>query len=110
MALFKHIKTGKKYVKLSDKVSFKEGILKKALVIFEPFDKCSCHEYLISTKEDVEKDFEALPETVYSRTDEFERKLDILLEDFNDLSYSNLADSLQYYADMLTRKYNQENA
>lgn len=109
MALLRHTKTGKKYTKLSDKVSSKEGILKKASVILELLDKCKEREYIISTNEDIEKDFIAMPDTSASRTYEFERKLDILLEDFNDLSYENIADSLQYYADMLMRKHNKEN-
>lgn len=109
MALLRHIKTGKKYTKLSYKVPFKEGILKKVLVILELLDKCKEREYIISTNEDIEKDFVAMPDTAASRTYEFERKLDILIEDFNDLSYENIADSLQYYADMFMRKHNQEN-
>lgn len=61
------------------------------------------------TKEDFDEHFVEVPETEFSRKDEFEKRLDLLLEDYTDLSYEELSDSLQYYADMLKRKDNQEN-
>jgi uncharacterized protein (DUF433 family) len=33
-----------------------------------------------------------------SRISDFETKLDTLIDDFNDVSYEDLADSLEYYS------------
>lgn len=38
------------------------------------------------------------------RIDEFETKLDSLLEEFEDVSYDELGDSLEYYANMYQKK------
>ena len=38
------------------------------------------------------------------RIEEFETKMDALLEEFSDISYEELADSLEYYSDNLRRK------
>ena len=105
MAVFKHIKSGKLYRKLSDKFMFKEnGIWKKALVLYEALYQNPVSQHFSRTKEDFEEHFVEVPET-----DEFEKRLDLLLDDFPELPYDELSDSLQYYADMLQRKYNQEN-
>lgn len=109
MAVFKHIKSGKLYRKLSDKFMFKEnGILKKALVLYEALYKNQDSQYFSRTKEDFEEHFVEVHEIEFSRKDEFEKRLDLLLED-TAMSYEELSDSLQYYADMLKLKYNQEN-
>ena len=109
MAVFKHIKSGKLYRKLSDKFMFKEnGIWKKALVLYEALYQNPDSQHFSRTKEDFEEHFVEVPEAEFSRKDEFEKRLDLLLEDFNDQSYEELSDSLQYYADMLKRKDNQE--
>jgi len=42
------------------------------------------------------------------RIDEFEQKLDALLEEFKDVSYIELADSLEYYASKMQVKSNRE--
>ena len=110
MAVFKHIKSGKLYRKLSDKFMFKEnGIWKKALVLYEALYKNPDSQHFSRTKEDFDEHFVEVPETEFSRKDEFEKRLDLLLDDYTDMSYEELSDSLQYYADMLKRKYNQEN-
>lgn len=110
MAVFKHIKSGKLYRKLSDKFMFKEnGIWKKALVLYEALHQNPDSQYFSRTKEDFEEHFVEVPEAEFSLKDEFEKRLDLLIEYFPDLSYEELADSLQYYADMLQRKYNEEN-
>ena len=109
MAVFKHIKSGKLYRKLSDKFMFKEnGIWKKALVLYEAMYQNQDSQYFSRTKEDFEEYFVEVPETEFSRKDEFEKRLDLLIEDFPELPYDELSDSLQYYADMLQRKYNLE--
>ena len=110
MAVFKHIKSGKLYRKLSDKFMFKEnGIWKKALVLYEALYKNQDSQYFSRTKEDFEEHFVEVPEAEFSLKDEFEKRLDLLLDDFTEVSYDELSDSLQYYADMLKRKYNEEN-
>lgn len=110
MAVFKHIKSGKLYRKLSGKFMFKEnGIWKKALVLYEALYQNQDSKYFSRTKEDFEEHFVEVPETEFSRKDEFEKRLDLLIEDFPELPYVELSDSLQYYADMLQRKYNEEN-
>ena len=109
MAVFKHIKSGKLYRKLSDKFMFKEnGIWKKALVLYEALYQNPDSQYFSRTKEDFDEHFVEVPETEFSRKDEFEKRLDLLLEDYTDMTYEELSDSLQYYADMLQRKYNLE--
>ena len=40
------------------------------------------------------------------RVDEFESKLDKLLEEFNDVECEDLADSLEYYSDTFRAKAN----
>jgi hypothetical protein len=108
MAVFKHIKSGKLYRKLSDKFMFKEnGIWKKALVLYEALYQNPDSQHFSRTKEDFEGHFVEVSETEFSRIDEFEKRLDLLLEDYTDLSYEELSDSLQYYADMLPRNHNQ---
>lgn len=110
MAVFKHIKYGKLYRKLSDKFMFKEnGIWKKALVLYEALYKNPDSQYFSRTKEDFEEHFVEVPEDIFSRKDEFEKRLDLLIEDFPDLSYEELADSLLYYSGMYQLKHNQEN-
>ena len=110
MAVFKHINSGKLYRKLSDKFMFKEnGIWKKALVLYEALYKNPDSKYFSRTKEDFDEHFVEVTETEFSRKDELEKRLDLLLEDYTDLSYEELSDSMQYYADMLKRKDNQEN-
>lgn len=110
MAVFKHIKSGKLYRKLSDKFMFKEnGIWRKALVLYEALYQNPDSQHFSRTKEDFEEHFVEVPETEFSRKDEFEKRLDLLLDDFSEVSYDELSDSLQYYADMLQRKYNEEN-
>lgn len=110
MAVFKHIKSGKLYRKLSDKFMFKEnGIWRKALVLYEALYQNQDSQYFSRTKEDFEEHFVEVSETEFSRKDEFEKWLDLLLDDFSEVSYDELSDSLQYYADMLQRKYNEEN-
>ena len=110
MAVFKHIKSGKLYRKLSDKFMFKEnGIWKKALVLYEALYQNPDSQHFSRTKEDFDEHFVEVPETEFSRKDEFEKRLDLLLYDYTDLSYEELSDSLRYYADMLQRKYNEEN-
>lgn len=42
------------------------------------------------------------------RIDEFEQKMDALLEEFNDVPCSELADSLEYYASSMQAKANRE--
>ena len=42
------------------------------------------------------------------RIDEFEQKLDALLEEFNDVPCSDLADSLEYYYQDMQAKANRE--
>ena len=107
MAVFKHIKSGKLYRKLSDKFMFKEnGIWKKALVLYEALYNNQGSQHFYRTKEDLEEHFVEVPETEFSRKDEFEKRLDLLIDDFSELPYDELSDSLQYYADMLQRKYN----
>ena len=44
------------------------------------------------------------------RLDEFETRIDELLEEFTDISYEELADSLEYYSDSLRAKANRENS
>ena len=102
MAVFKHIKSGKLYRKLSDKFMFKEnGIWKKALVLYEALYQNPDSQHFSRTKEDFEEHFVEVPEAEFSRKDEFEKRLDLLLYDFQELPYDELSDSLQYYADML---------
>ena len=43
------------------------------------------------------------------RLDEFETKLDKLLEEFTDIDYDELADSLEYYSDTFRAKANRNN-
>lgn len=38
------------------------------------------------------------------RTEQFEAKLDELIREFSDLSYSDLEASFEFYADMMARK------
>ena len=45
-----------------------------------------------------------------ARIDEFEKELDELLEKYNDLSYNDLADSLEYYSSEYSMKAERENA
>lgn len=40
------------------------------------------------------------------RIDKFEQELDSLITKYSDLSYEEIADSLEYYADMYRRKAN----
>lgn len=109
MAVFKHIKSGKLYRKLSDKFMFKEnGIWKKALVLYEALYQNPDSQHFSRTKEDFEEHFVEVPETEFSRKDEFEKRLDLLIDDFSDLSYEELADSLLYYSGMYQLKHNQE--
>ena len=109
MAVFKHIKSGKLYRKLSDKFMFKEnGIWKKALVLYEALYKNQDSQYFSRTKEDFEEHFVEVPEAEFSLKDEFEKRLDLLIEDFPDLPYEELADSLSYYSGMHQLKHNQE--
>lgn len=109
MAVFKHIKSGKLYRKLSDKFMFKEnGIWKKALVLYEALYKNPDSQHFSRTKEDFEEHFVEVPETEFSRKDEFEKRLDLLIDDFSDLSYEELAESLLYYSGMYQLKHNQE--
>ena len=42
------------------------------------------------------------------RIEEFEKKMDELLEEFSDMSYEELADSLEYYLNMVLSKRNRE--
>lgn len=44
------------------------------------------------------------------RLDEFEKRMDELLEEFTDISYEELADSLEYYADAYRAKANRDNS
>ena len=105
MAVFKHIKSGKLYRKLSDKFMFKEnGIWKKALVLYEALYQNPDSQHFSRTKVDFEENFVEVPETEFSRKDEFEKRLDLLIADFSDLTSETIYDSLQYYADMLRRQ------
>ena len=105
MAVFKHIKSGKLYRKLSDKFMFKEnGIWKKALVLYEALYQNQDSQYFSRTKEDFEEHFVEVSETEFSRKDEFEKILDLLIEDFSDLTYEIISDSLRHYAGMLKRQ------
>ena len=109
MAVFKHIKSGKLYRKLSDKFMFKDnGIWKKALVLYEALYNNQDSQYFSRTKEDFEEHFVEVPDAEFSLKDEFEKRLDLLIEDFPDLSYEELADSLSYYSGMYQLKHNQE--
>lgn len=47
---------------------------------------------------------------ISSRVDEFEKRLDTLIEDFSDLSCSDIADSLDYYSSMYQQKANRDNS
>ena len=40
------------------------------------------------------------------RQDEFEQKLDKLIDEFADMEYEDIADSLEYYASMYNQKAN----
>ena len=105
MAVFKHIKSGKLYRKLSDKFMLKEnGIWKKALVLYEALYQNPDNQRFSRTKEDFEEHFVEVPETEFSRKDEFEKRLDLLIDDFSDLTSETIYDSLQYYSDMLRRQ------
>lgn len=105
MAVFKHIKSGKLYRKLSDKSMFKEnGIWKKALVLYEALYQNRCSQHFSRTKEDFDEYFVEVTDAEFSRKDEFEKRLDLFIEDFSDLSSETISDSLQYYADMLRRQ------
>ena len=42
------------------------------------------------------------------RQDEFEQKLDKLIDEFSDVEYEDIADSLEYYASMYNQKANAE--
>ena len=42
------------------------------------------------------------------RQDEFEQKLDKLIDEFADMEYEDIADSLGYYASMYQQKANTE--
>jgi uncharacterized protein (DUF433 family) len=42
------------------------------------------------------------------RQDEFERRLDKLIEEFSDMEYEDIAESLEYYASMYQQKANTE--
>jgi uncharacterized protein (DUF433 family) len=42
------------------------------------------------------------------RQDEFERRLDKLIEEFSDMEYEDIAESLEYYASMYKQKANTE--
>ena len=88
---------------------FKEnGIWKKALVLYEALYQNSYSKYFSRTKEDFEEHFVEVPDVAFSRKDEFEKRLDLLIEDFTDLSYEELADSLLYYSGMYQLKHNKE--
>lgn len=105
MAVFKHIKSGKLYRKLSDKFMFKEnGIWKKALVLYEALYQNQDSQYFSRTKEDFEENFVEVTDVEFSRKDEFEKRLDLLIEDFSDLTSETIYDSLQYYTDMIKRQ------
>ena len=105
MIVFKHIKSGKLYRKLSDKFMFKEnGIWKKALELYEALYQNPNSRHFSRTKEDFEEHFIEVHDAEFSRKDEFEKRLDLLLEDFSDLTSDEITDSLQYYADMLKRQ------
>lgn len=41
---------------------------------------------------------------VLKRVDKFEQELDSLITKYSDLSYEEIADSLEYYCDMYRRK------
>lgn len=43
---------------------------------------------------------------VLKQIDKFEQELDSLITKYSDLSYEELADSLEYYSDMCRRKEN----
>lgn len=109
MAVFKHIKSGKLYRKLSDKFMFKEnGIWKKALVLYEALYQNPDSQHFLRTKEDFDAHFIEVPDAEFSRKDEFEKRLDLLIDDFSDMSYEELADSLLFYSGMYQLKHNQE--
>lgn len=42
-----------------------------------------------------------------TRREEFEKKLDALLDEFSDMDFEEIADSLDYYASIYSRKANQ---
>ena len=78
MAVFKHIKSGKLYRKLSDKFMFKEnGIWKKALVLYEALYQNPDSQHFSRTKEDFYAHFIEVPDAEFSRKDEFEKRLDL---------------------------------
>ena len=105
MAVFKHIKSGKLYRKLSDKFMFKEnGIWKKALVLYEALYQNQDSQHFSRTKEDFEENFVEVTDVEFSRKDEFEKRLDLLIDDFSDLTSETIYDSLQYYTDMIKRQ------
>jgi uncharacterized protein (DUF433 family) len=42
------------------------------------------------------------------RQDEFEQRLDKLIDEFTDIEYEDIAESLEYYASMYKQKANTE--
>jgi uncharacterized protein (DUF433 family) len=42
------------------------------------------------------------------RIDEFEKRLDELIDEFSDISYEDLANSLEYYSETYRAKANRE--
>lgn len=42
------------------------------------------------------------------RQDEFEQRLDKLIEEFSDMEYEDIAESFEYYASMYKQKANTE--
>lgn len=42
------------------------------------------------------------------RQDEFEQRLDKLIDEFSDIEYKDIAESLEYYASMYQQKANTE--
>lgn len=42
------------------------------------------------------------------RQDEFEQRLDKLIDEFSDVEYKDIAESLEYYASMYNQKANTE--
>ena len=43
-----------------------------------------------------------------TRFEEFEKRLEELVDDFSDLSYADIADALEYKSEECIRKYNRQ--